>query len=1365
MRKKLLASLLSLAMLIGMISMPVASAADTGGTKSSGTVPDNSADGWFYRQLTEQGQDIYDAIKAMYDGGTMKTGKDSYDLVAEGVVDKSVVESYLNGNRTLFNDFAAAKDAFDLEHPEAWYFDSSELSFRVTSETNGTLHAYMGPGKSEDYYVMGVAGAADVASKSATLKGVIGDIVYEAGKRGSDYEKVRYVHDKITHGISYRFENECDEANIGYLRTAYALVTHQGVCEGYARSFQYALNELGIPCVLVHGFQMSGEPESHMWCAVYLTDSTVVGKTGAGAWYVVDATWDDPVGLDKDGNIKVSGVNGNDGGETETYLLVGQNVVGKNWQPSGFVSTSVTEFSYPDISVESYGHGLVEQNGLKVEYDHDAMEGGKSTVYHVSFNGDGLTKAAEKGYYFLVKMYDVNADGSVDEFDDWYYSVHGLHAVQSSFDPDNDFRNDANPYFGDTDDYLIYNIINCEYVEFAITTKAPPVWETAQDLLDIGGYYEGDYTDILAETGLIYNETADYEQPPHVKNVSPVLTTDIAAAVEHTIHIEFTDALYRPDQSSIDNAVAGKINDAPAAMAQSMGMDYRGETYAWGMNSGQPHTFADKPDPQNIRWVCETHGSHNGFSGIGSKCKLTTLEYEFTSSAMWADDSCRYEFYLTGLVGVKSNKFPKTWSYVFENKYPFWTCPLYSGYRWNLWGQPQALDNASDLDFDEMVLKGVDGKEQSLEELRAQMHLDPNDMNGRIIMSIQGIGENRSKSEELAQAISDSDDVNVPEDAILGSSLFEIDFARICHCIIVETGSTLRLCVGFPPGIDASMAGLVFKAYHFTRDIEGSCPYAGTPEAKDHTHTGQIISVEEIPITVTPLGLVITCSKFSPFEIVALDAEKAGIEADESVCLVLSSDGNGTVTDDADSNGMVLFESKGENGQHTFTLNPAEGYVLDTISLSNGKAVDVKDNQFTLSYADMGGATGMLDVTFVPQSIKQAELAAGESVEVPQVCLHEDKSGVDYAAPDCVEDGHTAGYICNSCGMLLGESVAIKALGHSPEIDAGTVVKAGCDTTGFSGDVYCTVCGDKLSDGETVAALGHTYRNGSCERCGAKEPVENPADDGPGQQPGGTGTGDQPSDPSGNPGTKPGDTGTPGSTVKPGQSGDKPADGGEKPGDVQQPSETVKPGDKPNDNQKPGGTTGTKPSKPVLPSKFTDVLKTAWYYDAFAAMYERGLIFGTSDTTMSPELKTTRAQVVTVLWRAAGAVNEGKNEFTDVVSGSYYEDAVNWAAKNGIVAGYGDGKFGPNDLMTREQMLAVMYRYAGYMKGDTNVRFGYKLSFMDTNEICDWAMSAVTWARYNGLVEGSGGYVSPHGDLTRAEMAAFILRFCNWIEA
>ena len=144
--KKLLSTFLALAMVLSLLAVPAIAVEPAPSAQSA-----NKAEHWFYDQLTAQGKDIYNALWDMFNSGTMKDGKSSYDLAENGVVSQAVIAAYLNGDRTLFNDFAAAKDAFDLEHPEAWYVDSSYLSFRVTQDADKSYHAYMGPGRSSNY--------------------------------------------------------------------------------------------------------------------------------------------------------------------------------------------------------------------------------------------------------------------------------------------------------------------------------------------------------------------------------------------------------------------------------------------------------------------------------------------------------------------------------------------------------------------------------------------------------------------------------------------------------------------------------------------------------------------------------------------------------------------------------------------------------------------------------------------------------------------------------------------------------------------------------------------------------------------------------------------------------------------------------------------------------------------------------------------------------------------------------------------------------------------------------------------------------------------------------------------------------------
>ncbi len=120
-------------------------------------------------------------------------------------------------------------------------------------------------------------------------------------------------------------------------------------------------------------------------------------------------------------------------------------------------------------------------------------------------------------------------------------------------------------------------------------------------------------------------------------------------------------------------------------------------------------------------------------------------------------------------------------------------------------------------------------------------------------------------------------------------------------------------------------------------------------------------------------------------------------------------------------------------------------------------------------------------------------------------------------------------------------------------------------------------------------------------------------------------------------------------------------------------------------------------------SPFGDVQSTDWYYDEVQYVYENGLMSGTSATTFSPDTTTTRGMIVTILHRLEGtpAVSTS-GTFADVTAGRYYTDAVEWASANGIVGGYGNGRFGPNDPITREQMAAILYRYAAYKEYDVS---------------------------------------------------------------
>ena len=188
------------------------------------------------------------------------------------------------------------------------------------------------------------------------------------------------------------------------------------------------------------------------------------------------------------------------------------------------------------------------------------------------------------------------------------------------------------------------------------------------------------------------------------------------------------------------------------------------------------------------------------------------------------------------------------------------------------------------------------------------------------------------------------------------------------------------------------------------------------------------------------------------------------------------------------------------------------------------------------------------------------------------------------------------------------------------------------------------------------------------------------------------------------------------------------------------------------DNKKPA-------SKPEVKLPFTDVSTSDWFYDDVAFVYKNGLFSGTDSRSFSPNASMTRAMLVTVLYRLEGEPTvTGRSSFTDVRSGAYYEKSVIWAAANGIVTGTDSTSFSPDAKVTREQLAAILYRYAQYRKLATDASAKLN-SFTDADSVSAYASEALGWAVSEGLINGASGKLMPKGDATRAQVAAILHRF------
>ena len=177
----------------------------------------------------------------------------------------------------------------------------------------------------------------------------------------------------------------------------------------------------------------------------------------------------------------------------------------------------------------------------------------------------------------------------------------------------------------------------------------------------------------------------------------------------------------------------------------------------------------------------------------------------------------------------------------------------------------------------------------------------------------------------------------------------------------------------------------------------------------------------------------------------------------------------------------------------------------------------------------------------------------------------------------------------------------------------------------------------------------------------------------------------------------------------------------------------------------------------VTPFPFTDVATGAWYFGDVYYAFNNALFSGTSASTFEPELTMTRGMLVTVLWRMEGSPKAAASSFTDA-GGSWYSSAVDWAAANGIVKGYSDKVFAPNDTITREQMAAVLYRYASFKGVDVSAAKDLG-GFADSAGVSAYAKDAMSWAVAEGIINGSDGKLLPAGGATRAQVAAILHRY------
>ena len=283
-----------------------------------------NVDKYFYNQLEEDAKTIYKAFESNKEN--MKTG--TYK-VALGDVFTTILESE-NGRDQLGKYYQSAIEAYFYDNPEIFYLSPDKMYLNIETTTyrnKNTYNVYIDNGNESNYLVNEFSSKEQVDQAIKTIEEIKNQVV--SNRTGNTYKDIKMVHDYLVENTEY--DQSISQPNI--YNVYGTLVNHVAVCEGYARSFKYMMDELQIPCVLVIGkaTNSQGQTENHAWNYVQVGEK----------WYAIDTTWDDPV---------ISGGWGISNSSKYKYFLKGNNYFSQDHIPSGQFTTDGKVFEYPVIS-------------------------------------------------------------------------------------------------------------------------------------------------------------------------------------------------------------------------------------------------------------------------------------------------------------------------------------------------------------------------------------------------------------------------------------------------------------------------------------------------------------------------------------------------------------------------------------------------------------------------------------------------------------------------------------------------------------------------------------------------------------------------------------------------------------------------------------------------------------------------------------------------------------------------------------------------------------------------------------------------------------------------------------------------------
>lgn len=431
----------------------------------------------YYQELNEKEKKIYDGLQKMNEDGIFKTGDGTLDLIKKGFMNKSYANEFAYGDTRTLSAFAAARDAYYLDHPEIFYVDFDKLTLSFYKKGSSYI-AEIGAGRYADYYADGFTNAEQVETAIAEYNTAVTAIANKAAAAKDDKEAIAQIDKSISEKATYSFDADNTLLGKSAIRTSYgALIKGYAVCEGYARAFKAVCDKLVIPCAEVLGFyetDTSGK-QSHAWVHVEIGNK----------YYLADPTFNDNENAQK---TLYSGSK-----STKRYFL------------SNAVSNGGHEFKAPELAINDLGINDIETT---VTYDKTAEPYSQTITYNYG-NYENAADFLKDGLHVAVRHALVNGDG---ETEGWTkpYSLSAMDYPGNTF------------------------LVNAKTLstQFFVTSEAP----NSQTSI----YNSFDFDKVIAESEVIFNEVYSFaDDAPRVLSIIPSATTILNSQKTYEVTIEY----------------------------------------------------------------------------------------------------------------------------------------------------------------------------------------------------------------------------------------------------------------------------------------------------------------------------------------------------------------------------------------------------------------------------------------------------------------------------------------------------------------------------------------------------------------------------------------------------------------------------------------------------------------------------------------------------------------------------------------------------------------------------------------------------------------------------------------------------------